>query len=225
MEAEFNHLNHATWECKYHVVFTPKYRKKLLFGKIKRHLGQVFHDLARRKECQIEEGHLMPDHVHMLISIPPKYSVAQIIGYMKGKSSIWIAQNVERKMRNFLGHKFWARGYFVTTVGRDEEVIRAYIRNQELADRQLEQFELKISAAQNPNNRPNIPLKPPLAVPNQTSSFAGGYWLAHTSRLLTGCRLAEPGYRHPAPDFSFFHRIQRLKPCTLMHVSCVRRCD
>jgi putative transposase len=89
----------------------------------------------------------MPDHVHMLISIPPKYSVAQIIGYMKGKSSIWIAQNVERKMRNFLGHKFWARGYFVTTVGRDEEVIRAYIRNQELADRQLEQFELKISAA------------------------------------------------------------------------------
>src|SRR3979490_313435 len=157
MEAEFNHLNHATWECKYHVVFTPKYRKKLLFGKIKRHLGQVFHDLARRKECRIEEGHLMPDHVHMLISIPPKYSVAQIIGYMKGKSSIWIAQNVERKMRNFLGHKFWARGYFVTTGGRDEEVIRAYIRNQELADRQLEQFELKISAAQNPINRPNIP--------------------------------------------------------------------
>ena len=157
MEAEFNHLNHATWECKYHVVFTPKYRKKLLFGKIKRHLGQVFHDLARRKECRIEEGHLMPYHVHMLISIPPKYSVAQIIGYMKGKSSIWIAQNVERKMRNLLGHKFWARGYFVTTLGRDEEVIRAYIRNQELADRQLEQFELKISAAQNPNNRPNIP--------------------------------------------------------------------
>ena len=86
MEAEFNHLNHTTWECKYHVVFTPKYRKKVLFGKIKRQLGQVFHDLARRKECQIEEGHLMLDHVHMLISIPPKYSVAQIIGYIKGKS-------------------------------------------------------------------------------------------------------------------------------------------
>ena len=100
--------------------------------------------------------------------------MAQIIGYLKGKSSIWIAQNVERKMRNFLGHKFWARGYFVTTVDRDGEVIRAYIRRQELADRQLEQFELKISAAQNPNHRP---LKPPLAVPNQTSSFAGGYWL------------------------------------------------
>jgi putative transposase len=127
------------------------------FRQNKTALGQVFHDLARRKECRIEEGHLMPDHVHMLISITPKYSVAQIIGYMKGKSSIWIAQNVERKMRNFMGHKFWARGYFVTTVGRDEEVIRAYIRNQELADRQLEQFELKISAAQNPINRPNIP--------------------------------------------------------------------
>src|SRR6202040_2881589 len=157
MEAEFNHLNHATWECKYPVVFTPKNRKKLLFSKIKRHLGQVFHDLARRKECRIEEGHLMPDHVHMLISIPPKYSVAQIIGYMKGKSSIWIAQNVERKMRNFLGHEFWARGCFFWTVGRDEEVMRAYISNQELADRQLEQFELKISEAQNPINPPNIP--------------------------------------------------------------------
>src|SRR6476620_114253 len=144
MEVEFNHLNHATWECKYHVVFTPKYRKKLLFGKIKRHLGQVFHDLARRKECRIEEGHLMPDHVHMLISIPPKYSVAQIIGYMTGKSSIWIAQNVERKMCQFLGHKCWARGYFDTTVGRDEEMIRAYIRNQELSDQQLDQLELKI---------------------------------------------------------------------------------
>jgi putative transposase len=105
---------------------------------------------------RIEEGHLMPDHVHMLISIPPKYSVAQIIGYMKGKSSIWIAQNVERKMRNFLGHKFWARGYFVTTVGRDEEMIRAYIRNQEIADQQLDQFELRISAVQNPINRPKI---------------------------------------------------------------------
>ena len=155
MEAEFNHLNHATWECKYHV-FTPNIAEAA-FRQDKTASGQVFHDLARRKECRIEEGHLMPDHVHMLISIPPKYSVAQIIGYMKGKSSIWIAQNVERKMRNFLGHKFWARGYFVTTVGRDEEVIRAYIRNQELADRQLEQFELKISAAQNPINRPNIP--------------------------------------------------------------------
>ena len=145
MEAEFNHLNHATWECKYHVVFTPKYRKKVLFSKIKRNLGRsISRSGATQGVPDRGRRHLMPDHVHMLISIPPKYSVAQIIGYMKGKSSIWIAQNVERKMRNFLGHKFWARGYFVTTVGRDEEVIRAYIKNQELADQQLEQFELKI---------------------------------------------------------------------------------
>jgi putative transposase len=86
MSQDHNHLNHATWECKYHVVFTPKYRKKLLFGQIRRHLGTVFHELARRKECKIEEGHLMPDHVHTLISIPPKYSVAEVIGHLKGKS-------------------------------------------------------------------------------------------------------------------------------------------
>jgi putative transposase len=131
----------------HHVVFTPKYRKKMLFGQIRRHLGSVFHELARRKECQIEEGHLMPDHVHMLISIPPKYSVAEVIGYLKGKSSIWIAQNVERKLRNFLGHKFWARGYFVSTVGRDEETIRAYIRNQEMADKQLDQMQFKLASS------------------------------------------------------------------------------
>ena len=144
MSQDHNHLNHATWECKYHVVFTPKYRKKALFGQIRRHLGTVFRELAQRKECKIEEGHLMPDHVHMLISIPPKYSVAEVIGYLKGKSSIWIAQNVERKLRNFLGHKFWARGYFVSTVGRDEETIRTYIKNQEIADKQLDQLRVLI---------------------------------------------------------------------------------
>ena len=112
---QLHQQNHATWECQYHVVFIPKYRKKAIFGVIKKRLGDVFHELARRRESKIEEGHLMPDHVHMLISIPPKYSVAEVIGFMKGKSSIWIAQNVERKARNFTGHKFWARGYFVST--------------------------------------------------------------------------------------------------------------
>ena len=143
MSQGHNHLNHTTWECKYHVVFTPKYRKKALFGHIRRHLGTVFRELARRKECQIEEGHLMPDHVHILISIPPKYSVAEVTGYLKGKSSIWIAQNVERKARNFLGH---TRGYFVSTVGRDEEMIRAYIKNQEMADKQLDQLQMKLAS-------------------------------------------------------------------------------
>jgi putative transposase len=169
MSQSHNHLNHTTWECKYHVVFTPKYRKKLLFGQIRRHLGSVFRELAQRKECQIEEGHLMPDHVHMLISIPPKYSVAEVIGFLKGKSSIWIAQNVERKLRNFLGHKFWARGYFVSTIGRDEEMIRAYIRNQEMADKQLDQLQLKLPSSWSPNSCPRIlynrlwrfPFKPP----------------------------------------------------------------
>lgn len=142
MTEEYNHLNHSTWECKYHVVFIPKYRKSTLYGQIRPRLGAVLRELARRKECTIEEGHIMRDHVHMLISIPPKYSVAHVVGYVKGKSSIWIAQNVERKIRNFTGAKFWARGYFVSTVGRDEELIRSYIRNQEMQDKQLDQLTL-----------------------------------------------------------------------------------
>ena len=103
--------------------------------------------LAWRKECKIEEGKLMPDHVHILIAIPPKYSVAEVIGFLKGKSSIWIAQNVERKVRNFLGHKFWARGYFISTIGRDEATIRTYIKNQEIADQQLDQLQLKLGSS------------------------------------------------------------------------------
>jgi putative transposase len=142
MPNSYKSLNHSTWECKYHVVFIPKYRKAVLYGKIRPRLGSVFHELARRKESAIEEGHIMKDHVHMLISIPPKYSVAHVIGFVKGKSSIWVAQNVEGKIRNFAGAKFWARGYFVSTVGRDEETIRSYIRNQELQDKQLDQLTL-----------------------------------------------------------------------------------
>ena len=154
MEAEFNHLNHATWECKYHVVFTPSIAEAALRQDKTESGSSVSRSGAT--EGVPDRGRTFDAGSRSYVDIDTsKYSVAQIIGYMKGKSSIWIAQNVERKMRNFLGH--WARGYFVTTVGRDEEVIRAYIRNQELADRQLEQFELKISAAQNPINRPNIP--------------------------------------------------------------------
>ena len=147
MSQGHNHLNHATWECKYHVVFTAEVPQEGAVWANPADLGTVFHDLARRKECKIEEGKLMPDHVHILISIPPKYSVAEVIGFLKGKSSIWIAQNVERKVRNFLGHKFWARGYFVSTVGRDEETIRTYIKNQEMADQQLDQLQLKLGSS------------------------------------------------------------------------------
>jgi putative transposase len=137
-----NNLNHSIWECKYHVVFTPKYRKKAIFGLIKKELKNVFHRLANQKSCIIEEGYLMKDHVHMLISIPPKHSVSSVIGFLKGKSAIWIAQNIDNKKSNFLGHKFWARGYFISTVGADEKVIRSYIQNQESSDKRLDQLTL-----------------------------------------------------------------------------------
>lgn len=139
---EYNHLNHTTWDCKYHVVFIPKYRKKAMFGQLREKLGPVLRELASRKECKVEIGHVMPDHVHILLSVPPKYSASQVIGFMKGKSSIWIAQNFGDRKRNFTGAKFWARGYFVSTVGRDEELIRNYIRDQEIADKQQDQQQL-----------------------------------------------------------------------------------
>ncbi len=137
-----NSLNHTRWECKYHIVFIPKYRRKVLFGEIRRELGEVFHRLARQKESLIEEGHLMGDHVHMMISIPPKYAVAQVIGYIKGKSAIHIARNYSGRKRNYVGQHFWARGYFASTVGRDEEIIRAYIKHQEQEDRRIDQMKL-----------------------------------------------------------------------------------
>lgn len=139
---EYQSLNHSQWECKYHVIFIPKCRRKALFGQLRPHLGEVFRRLARQKESEIEEGHLMPDHVHMLISIPPKYSVAQVVGYIKGKSAIHLARTYGERKRNFVGQNFWARGYFVSTVGRDEETIRQYIRNQETEDRRLDQLKL-----------------------------------------------------------------------------------
>ena len=135
-------LSHSRWECKYHVVFIPKYRKKVIFGQLRKELGEVMRRLAERKESQIEEGHLMPDHVHMMISIPPKYAVSQVIGFIKGKSAIHIARTYGERKRNFVGQHFWARGYFVSTVGRDEEVIREYIRHQEKEDRRLDQLQL-----------------------------------------------------------------------------------
>ena len=135
-------LSHTRWECKYHVVFIPKYRRKALFGQIRRDFGEIFHRLARQKESAIEEGHIMPDHVHMMIAIPPKYSVAQVVGYIKGKSAIHIARLYMERRRNFVGQHFWARGYFVSTVGRDEKIIREYIRHQENEDRRVDQMKL-----------------------------------------------------------------------------------
>ena len=139
---EYETLNHTKWECKYHVVFIPKRRRKTLYGALRKYLGEVFHRLAGQKESRIEEGHLQADHVHMLLSIPPKYAVAQVVGYLKGKSAIHIARTYGGRQQNFVGESFWARGYFVTTAGRDEELVRRYIRAQEAEDRRLEQLDL-----------------------------------------------------------------------------------
>jgi len=139
---DYRSLSHTKWDCKYHVVFIPKCRRNSLYGQLRQHLGEVFRELAGRKECQIEEGHLMPDHVHMMISIPPKYAVSQVVGYIKGKSAIHLARVYGERKRNFVGQHFWARGYFVSTLGRDEDVIREYIRRQEEEDRRHDQLDL-----------------------------------------------------------------------------------
>jgi putative transposase len=141
---EYQSLSHTRWDCKYHVVFIPKRRKKTIFGVLRRHLGEVFRELARHKEAEVVEGHLMPDHVHICLSIPPKIAVSSVVGYMKGKSAITIARKFMGRERNFTGEVFWARGYFVSTVGLNEEVVRAYIRQQEAEDKRYDQMKLKI---------------------------------------------------------------------------------
>ena len=136
----YRSLSHSKWDCKYHVVFIPKKRRKALFGQARRQLKDIFHALARQKECQILEGHLMPDHVHMCIAIPPKYAVASVIVFLKGKSAIAVAREVCGKERNFTGEHLWARGYAVSTVGFELEQVRQYIRDQEEADGTGEEF-------------------------------------------------------------------------------------
>jgi putative transposase len=135
-------LSHTKWECKYHIIWIPKYRKKKLFKELRQELGEVLRELARQKESEIEEGHLLADHVHILISIPPKYAVSQVVGYIKGKSAIWVARNYGGRKCNFSGQHFWARGYYVSTVGRDEGTIRAYIQRQEAEDQHQDQLSL-----------------------------------------------------------------------------------
>jgi len=132
-------LAHTKWDCKHHVVFIPKWRKKVMFGQVKRHLGRVFHELAGHKGCRIGEGHLMPDHVHMLISVPPKHSVAYVVGYVKGKGAIHIAREFGGVKSGFRGVTFWARGYYVSTAGADGHAVREYIRHQEDNDRRDDQ--------------------------------------------------------------------------------------
>lgn len=133
MNNTYQSLSHSRWDCKYLVVFVPKRRRKALYGGMRKQLGSIFHALARQKECQIIEGHMMADHVHMCILIPPKFAVASVIGFLKGKSAIAIAR-LQGKERNYTGEQFWARGYAVSTVGFNEEQIRRYIREQEGSD-------------------------------------------------------------------------------------------
>ena len=137
----YESLNHTKWDCKYHLVWIPKYRKKVLYGQLRKELGPILRGLALQKESEVVEGGLKVDHVHMLVSIPPKYSVAQVVGYVKGKSAIWVARSTG-KTRNFVGQNFWARGYCVSTVGLDEETIREYVRSQEEADKKLDQLKI-----------------------------------------------------------------------------------
>ena len=136
---EYQSLSHTRRDCKYHVVFIPKYRQKKIYGEIKKELKEQFHKLSYQKKCRIEEGYLMKDHVHMLISIPPKYSVSHVIGFLKGKTALYIAQKYGRR-RKYRGYHFWARGYFVSTVGREEKVVRLYIQNQEKNDKASDQI-------------------------------------------------------------------------------------
>lgn len=135
-------LNHTKWDCKYHIVWIPKYRKKAIFNELRPYLGEMLRDLANQKGCYIIEGHLHSDHVHLLISIPPKYAVSQVVGFIKGKSAIWIARTYAGRRKNFTGQNFWARGYYVSTVGKDEATVRNYIKYQEHEDKRIEQMNL-----------------------------------------------------------------------------------
>ncbi len=135
-------LAHTKWECKYHVVWIPKYRGKKLFSEIRGELGSVLRELAKHKGSEILDGKMVVDHVHMLIAIPPKYAVSHVIGYMKGKSAIHIARTFGGRQKNFTGEHFWVSGYYVSTVGIDEAALRRYIQQQEDKDRRLDQLHL-----------------------------------------------------------------------------------
>ena len=134
---DWQSLSHVKWDCKYHVVFIPKYRQKVFFGKTRERIGQILRDLCRQRGIELLEGHAMPDHIHVCLSIPPKYSVANTVGFLKGKSAVRIHREL-KKERRMTGLHFWATGYCVSTVGLDEEQIRRYVREQEKRDRRLD---------------------------------------------------------------------------------------
>ena len=209
---DYESLSHSKWECKYHVVFIPKYRRKTLYAELRRYLGEVFRKLAEQKESRIEEGHLLADHVHMLISIPPKYAVSQVIGFIKGKSAIHLARVYGEKKRNFVGQHFWARGYFVSTVGRDAEVIRDYIKKQEEEDNRLEQMTLvaltgHLQVATETGAASATPIAASSGSHPKAPGSAGGYLLRF--RRFTSSSLALASLDHACrdhrPDVSALH--------------------
>ena len=139
----YQSLSHVRWECKYHIVWVPKYRRKKLYGKIRKGFGVIIRELCNQKGVEILEGHAMPDHIHICLSIPPKYSISHVVGFLKGKSAIRIHREFYKLMRD--GKSFWARGYFVSTVGLDEKTIRNYIKKQEDSDKRQLEFEFDIN--------------------------------------------------------------------------------
>ena len=132
---------HVKWDCKFHVVILPKYRQKVLYGKLRRRIGAILRELCRQKDVEVVEGKAMPDHIHMLLSVPPRYSIAMILGYLKGKSAIRVHRELLKTKGTLFGRSFWARGYCVSTVGLNQDEIQRYIREQEKHDRSSDQGE------------------------------------------------------------------------------------
>ena len=139
---DWQSLSHVRWDCKYHVVIVPKYRKKVIYGKLKRRVGPILRELCRQRGIAILEGHALPDHIHMCLSVPPKFSIAQTIGFLKGKSAVQIHRKLMNE-RRMTGLSFWATGYCVSTVGLDEETIRRYIKDQERLETGQGELDLK----------------------------------------------------------------------------------
>ena len=136
-------LAHTKWMCKYHIVFTPKYRRKIIYNQIRKDIGEIMHELCKYKGVEIIEGHMMPDHVHMLLSIPPKYSVSSVMGYLKGKSALMIFERHANLKYKYGNRHFWCEGYYVSTVGLNEETIKKYIAEQEQRDQAVDRLSVK----------------------------------------------------------------------------------
>ena len=143
MAKKENSLAHTKWMCKYHIVFTPKYRRKKIYNQIRKDIGEIMHELCKYKGVEIIEGHMMPDHVHMLLSIPPKYSVSSVMGYLKGKSALMIFERHANLKYKYGNRHFWCEGYYVSTVGLNEETIKKYIAEQEQRDQAVDRLSVK----------------------------------------------------------------------------------